>query len=44
MDSFEELKLAPQVRKGVLSAGYIRPFPIQAEAIGPLLEGRNLIG
>ena len=44
MDSFEELNLAPQVRKGVLSAGYIRPFPIQAEAIGPLLEGRNLIG
>ena len=44
MDSFEELKLAPQVRRGVLSAGYIRPFPIQAEAIGPLLEGRNLIG
>ena len=26
------------------SAGYRRPFPIQAEAIGPLLEGRNLIG
>ena len=26
------------------SAGYRRPFPIQAQAIGPLLEGRNLIG
>jgi ATP-dependent RNA helicase DeaD len=44
MDSFDELKLSPQVRKGVSSAGYLRPFPIQAEAIGPLLEGRNLIG
>jgi ATP-dependent RNA helicase DeaD len=44
MDSFEELSLAPPIRKGVLSAGYIRPFPIQAQAIGPLLEGRSLIG
>ncbi len=26
------------------AAGYRRPFPIQAQAIGPLLEGRNLIG
>jgi ATP-dependent RNA helicase DeaD len=32
------------VKKGVDSAGYRRPFPIQAQAIGPLLEGRNLIG
>jgi ATP-dependent RNA helicase DeaD len=32
------------VKRGVDSAGYRRPFPIQALAIGPLLEGRNLIG
>ncbi len=44
MEAFEELQLAPSVRKGVLAAGYRRPFPIQAQAIGPLLEGRNLIG
>jgi ATP-dependent RNA helicase DeaD len=44
MEAFEELELAPSVRKGVLAAGYRRPFPIQAQAIGPLLEGRNLIG
>ncbi len=44
MESFEELRLTPAVRKGVLGAGYLRPFPIQAQAIGPLLEGRNLIG
>lgn len=44
MNSFDELDLAPAVRRGVMSAGYIRPFPIQAQAIGPLLEGRNLIG
>ncbi len=44
MDSFEELQLSPQVRKGVSAAGYRRPFPIQEQAIGPLLMGRNLIG
>jgi ATP-dependent RNA helicase DeaD len=44
MDSFEELRLTPSIRRGVLGAGYRRPFPIQAQAIGPLLEGRNLVG
>ena len=44
MNSFEELALQSNVKKGVMGAGFIRPFPIQAEAIGPLLEGRNLIG
>jgi ATP-dependent RNA helicase DeaD len=44
MDSFDELRLAPSIRKGVLGAGYRRPFPIQAQAIGTLLEGRNLVG
>ncbi len=44
MESFEELRLTPAVKKGVLGAGYVRPFPIQAQAIGPLLEGRSLIG
>ena len=44
MNSFDELNLSPSVLKGVRSAGYLRPFPIQAQAIGPLLEGRNLIG
>lgn len=44
MDSFDELRLNPSVRKGVLSAGYHRPFPIQALAIGPLIDGKDLIG
>ena len=44
MDSFDQLSLAPSVKKGVDAEGYRRPFPIQAQAIGPLLEGRNLIG
>ncbi|MDE1853484.1 MAG: DEAD/DEAH box helicase [Thaumarchaeota archaeon] len=44
MDSFNELQLHPAIKKGVMSAGYLRPFPIQAQAIGPLLEGKSLIG
>ncbi|MDG6985426.1 MAG: DEAD/DEAH box helicase [Nitrososphaerota archaeon] len=44
MSSFEEFRLNPAVKKGVMAAGFIRPFPIQSEAIGPLLEGKNLIG
>jgi len=44
LESFDGLRLNSAVRKGVDAAGYRRPFPIQAEAIGPLLEGRNLIG
>ena len=44
MESFSELQLAPAVKKGVDSAGYRRPFPIQEQAIGPLLEGKSLIG
>ncbi|MDG6913995.1 MAG: DEAD/DEAH box helicase [Nitrososphaerota archaeon] len=44
MSSFEVLPLKPAILKGVLAAGYVRPFPIQAQAIGPLLEGKNLIG
>ena len=44
MDSFDGLRLDPAVRKGVSSAGYLRPFPIQEQAISPLLEGRHVIG
>jgi len=44
MDSFDGFRLNPAVKKGVDSAGYRRPFPIQEQAIGPLLEGRSLIG
>lgn len=44
VNSFDEIRLHPAVRKGVLAAGYLRPFPIQAQAIPPLLEGRSLVG
>ena len=44
MNSFDDLKLEPAVKKGVSSAGYLRPFPIQEQAIAPLLEGKHVIG
>ena len=44
MESFEAFRLNPAVKRGVQAAGYIRPFPIQAQAIGPLLDGKSLIG
>jgi ATP-dependent RNA helicase DeaD len=44
MDNFDGFGLNPAVKRGVDAAGYRRPFPIQEQAIGPLLEGRSLIG
>ena len=44
VDNFDQLGLAPAIKRGVYSSGYRRPFPIQAQAIGPLLDGRSLIG
>jgi ATP-dependent RNA helicase DeaD len=44
MNSFEEMGLHPQLQKGVRSAGFEKPFPIQELTIGPLLSGRNVIG
>jgi ATP-dependent RNA helicase DeaD len=44
MDSFDGFGLDSAVKKGIDAAGFRRPFPIQAQAIGPLLDGRSLIG
>jgi ATP-dependent RNA helicase DeaD len=38
------MELHPQLLKGVRSAGFEKPFPIQELAIGPLLSGRSVIG
>ena len=38
------MELHPQLLKGVRSAGFAKPFPIQELAIGPLLSGRSVIG
>ena len=42
--TFQALKLIPQLLSAVDSLGYREPTPIQRAAIGPILEGRDLIG
>ncbi|MGR3660111.1 MAG: DEAD/DEAH box helicase [Paracoccaceae bacterium] len=44
MIKFSDLKLAPKVLKAVEDAGYETPTPIQAGAIPPALEGRDVLG
>jgi ATP-dependent RNA helicase RhlE len=44
MTSFSDLGLAPKVLKAVSDAGYETPTPIQAGAIPPALEGRDVLG
>ena len=41
---FEDLPLTPEVMKGIEELGFTELFPIQAEAIIPLLEGKDVIG
>ncbi|MCW2636120.1 MAG: deaD2 [Blastococcus sp.] len=42
--TFEELGLRPELLKALSALGYEEPTPIQAEAIPPLVEGRDLLG
>lgn len=42
--SFSELGLAPELLKAVERMGFEQPSPIQAEAIPPLLAGKDLVG
>jgi len=44
MTKFSDLKLAPKVLKAIAEAGYESPTPIQAGAIPPALEGRDVLG
>ncbi|MBK4216438.1 DEAD/DEAH box helicase [Paracoccus caeni] len=44
MTKFTDLKLDPKVLKAVVEAGYENPTPIQAGAIPPALEGRDVLG
>ena len=41
---FSQLGLAAPVLQAVEAVGYEKPSPIQAEAIPPLIEGRDLLG
>jgi ATP-dependent RNA helicase RhlE len=40
---FTHLKLSPALTKAIKELGFVRPTPIQAEAVPPALEGRDLI-
>lgn len=42
--TFESFNLHPAVMNGVKAVGYTEPTPIQAQAIPPALEGKDLIG
>ncbi len=44
MTKFSDLKLSPKVLKAVEEAGYTEPTPIQAGAIPPALEGKDVLG
>ncbi|WP_092619953.1 DEAD/DEAH box helicase [Roseospirillum parvum] len=44
MTSFESLGLAEPLLRALAAEGFSTPTPIQAQAIGPLLEGRDLVG
>ncbi|MCC7250252.1 DEAD/DEAH box helicase [Hyphomicrobium sp.] len=44
MTSFSDLRLATPILKALEGEGYKTPTPIQAKAIPPVMEGRNLLG
>ncbi|WP_248961518.1 DEAD/DEAH box helicase [Sphaerisporangium perillae] len=41
---FADLGLRPELLRALIGLGYEEPTPIQREAIGPLIEGRDLLG
>ena len=44
MTSFSDLQLRPEIQSAIAAQGYETPTPIQARAIPPALEGRDLLG
>jgi ATP-dependent RNA helicase RhlE len=42
--SFDNFKFHPQIKKGIVAAGYTTPTPIQDQAIPPVLEGHDVLG
>ncbi|HWR83116.1 MAG TPA: DEAD/DEAH box helicase [Candidatus Deferrimicrobium sp.] len=40
---FSTLKLHPNLLKGLKDLGFTRPTPIQADAIPPALEGKDIL-
>ena len=44
VQSFKDLPLSMQVQRSIKELGFETLFPIQAQAIMPLLEGKDVIG
>jgi ATP-dependent RNA helicase RhlE len=44
LTSFTDLRLAEPILKALEAEGYTTPTPIQAKAIPPVMEGRDLLG
>lgn len=43
-NTFNDFDIVPALKQNIADKGYTQPTPIQDQAIGPILEGRDLIG
>jgi len=41
---FKDFPISPEVKQGIADLGFTETFPIQEQAIFPMLKGRNVIG
>ncbi len=44
MNTFDELKINEDILRSIKELGFTTPFPIQAQAIPELLQGKDVIG
>ncbi|MCA9582052.1 MAG: DEAD/DEAH box helicase [Myxococcales bacterium] len=44
MTTFDQLELLPELQRALRAENYEEPTPIQAQAIPPLLDGRDVLG
>jgi len=42
--TFQELNIMPAILRSLRDENYSKPTPIQAQAIPPIIEGRDLLG
>jgi ATP-dependent RNA helicase DeaD len=42
--TFDQLNLSPELMQAIRDMGWETPTPIQAQAMGPLLDGRDVLG